>query len=156
MGRYPETDTFLWHNENPRGRITDDCIMRAIAAASGKSWYHIFDDLNILKRYEARDDKLVMKKYLAEAGWTIRKQPRKDDGTKYTGADFCKWLFANYPNGELGSVIADIGGYHIVCIKPTEHGDGINCHYKVLDTWDSAGKCIGNWWTHGKVDLSPF
>ena len=156
MRRYPETDTFLWHNVNPKGHITDDCLMRAIAGASGMSWYDVFDGLRAVMRATARVDKTALRKYLTQEGWTIRKQPRKDDGTKYTGAQFCKWLSINYPNGELGNIIADIGGHHIVCIMPTEHGDGIKCRYKVIDTWNSTGRCIGSWWTHGRVDLSPF
>ena len=155
MERYPETDTFLWHNENPKGHISDDCVIRAIAGASGKSWYEVFDELNIVRRETARVDKTAIKKYLAQEGWSIRKQPRKADGTKYTGSEFCKWLSVNYPNGELGRIIADIGGHHIVFICPTEHGDGINCRYKVLDTWNSTGRCVGSWWTKSYVKLTP-
>ena len=155
MGRYPETDTFLWHNENPKGHISDDCVIRAIAGASGKDWYEVFDELNAVRRATARVDKTAIKKYLAQEGWSIRKQPRKSNGTKYTGAEFCKWLSVNYPSGELGRIIADIGGHHIVCICPVEHGRGSNCPYKVFDTWDSTGGCIGMWWTKGAVKHMP-
>ena len=33
-----ETATFHFHNENPKGRRTGDCVIRAIARASGDSW----------------------------------------------------------------------------------------------------------------------
>lgn len=33
----PETSTFHFHNENPKGRRTGDCVIRAIARATGDS-----------------------------------------------------------------------------------------------------------------------
>jgi len=147
--KYPETDTFLWHNENPKGHITGDCLFRAAAGATGLKWTEVVDAVCERMKKDARDADFSMAKWLEGSGWTRHKQPRRDDGSKYTGEQWCKWLSVNYPNGELGSIIANIGGHHIVCIKPTNHGDGMNCRYKVLDIWNSTGKCIGIWWAKG-------
>jgi hypothetical protein len=83
---------------------------------------------------------------LEKKGFIKQNQPRKSNNTKYTGKEFCNWLSINYPNGEIGNIVANIGGHHIVCIKPTYHGDGFNCRYKILDTWNSSDGCIGNYW----------
>lgn len=32
--KYPDTNTFHFHNANPKGRITTDCVIRAICVAT--------------------------------------------------------------------------------------------------------------------------
>ena len=39
--KYPETKSFHWHNENPKGRITGDCRIRAIATATGMEYNNV-------------------------------------------------------------------------------------------------------------------
>lgn len=149
MRKYPETSTFMWHNENPKGHITGDCTIRALATGLGITWDAALDGLRqIEKRYALCDIKAI-EKYLASMGWVKHKQPRHSDGTKYTGGQFAKWLSINHGDGRLGPVICTVAN-HMFCIKPTYHGDGTNCKYKVLDIWDSTGKCIGNYWTKGQ------
>lgn len=80
--------------------------------------------------YDDGDVKLF-DKYLASKGWVKHKQPRKDDGTKYTGREFCE------RSRQYMRYIANIGGGHIVAI--------VGC--KVWDIWDCTHKCIGNYWT---------
>lgn len=86
----------------------------------------------------AIDDKKGIEKYLEKLGWRKMKQPRKYDGAKYTGKEFCESL----ANGEFDicgdntKIIANIGGHHIVCIN----------YYQVWDIWDSTDGCIGNYW----------
>ena len=67
-------------------------------------------------------------------GWVKHPQPKKPDGSKYTGEEFCKMLAKK---GER--YVAHIGGHHMVAI--------VDC--KVCDVWNSTGKCIGNYWTKG-------
>lgn len=74
------------------------------------------------------NDKKVYTKYIENKGWIKCKQPRKSNNTKYTGKEFVKIV--------KGTVLAHIGGHHIVCIKDN----------KVLDIWDSTDGCIGNYW----------
>lgn len=79
-------------------------------------------------------------KYLQSKGWIKHKQPRKADNTKYTGKEFCRVLNKDiFAVGQ--SVVANIGGGHMVCIK--ENGTT----FKVHDIWDSTDGCIGNYWT---------
>lgn len=125
-----DTETFMYHNENPKNNRAGDCVVRALAAATGDSWETVLTDLTeiALKIKMMPNDKKTYAKYLEVKGWEKQKQPKKLDGTKYTGDEFVKLV--------NDTVIAHIGGHHIVCIKD----------HKVLDTWDSTDGCVGNYW----------
>lgn len=140
--KYPDTQTFHYHNENPRNRITVDCVPRAIARGTGIDYNTVvmqLADLQVHTGYAEPYDR-----YLAFRGWVKRKQPRKDDNTKYTGKEFCRLLQKHLGRGISRAkgidisdhIIAHIGGGHIVAII-----DG-----KVNDIWDSTDGCIGNYW----------
>lgn len=134
--KYPETKTFHYYNANPKNRITGDCVVRAICTALKKPYEEVYRELleSCLKSGYSIASKENYSKYLELQGWVKQKQPRKSDGTKYTGKEFCKKL-AN----KNQTYIAHIGGHHIVAIV-----DG-----KVNDIWDSTDGCIGNYWTNG-------
>ena len=146
--KYPETTSFVYFNKNPKNRITGDCWLRAISDGLDEDYNTVLRelcDVHIKTGYDLSENKAV-DTYLKSKGWVKCKQPRKDDNTKYTGREFCDWLSINYKDGELGNLICNIGGHHMVAIKPTWHGDGFNCRYKVRDIWNSTGGCIGNYW----------
>lgn len=126
-----DTSTFHFYNANPKNRRTGDCVVRAIATATGKTWEEVLTGLTemALKHKQMVNCPELYDKYLQAQGWVKHKQPRKPDNKKYTGAE-CVKLFK-------GTAVANIGGNHTVCIK-----DG-----KVWDIWDSTGGCIGNYWT---------
>lgn len=131
--KYPETSTFHYHNQNPRGRLTTDCVIRAISAAAAISYNQVVMDLAALQcdtGYDDGDVKLY-DLYLRTLGFVKHKQPRKADNTKYTGAEFCERArtYERY--------IANIGGGHVVAIIGG----------KVWDVWDCTHKTIGNYWT---------
>lgn len=143
-----DTDTFHFYNVNPKGKITGDCVIRAIATATGMTWEETLMGLveMALKHKLSVQATENYDKYLQSLGWVKQKQPRKEDNTKFTGSEFCVQLSVNDKDGKKGNIIAHLGGHHIVCIRPTNSGDGINCRYKVHDTWNSTGGCIGNYW----------
>lgn len=131
--KYPDTDTFKYYNANPKGRITCDCVVRAICTALNEPYKYVLMEmmeLSIETGYEYTDKKCI-DKYLQSKGWVKMKQPRKSNNTKYTGEEFCKTF--------KETCVANIGGHHIVCIKGG----------KVYDIWDSTNGCIGNYWIKG-------
>lgn len=135
--KYPDTETFHYHNANPHNRFTSDCVIRAIATATGKPWETVVRELTELglKYGYVYDDEKCYSKYLEREGWTKYPQPRHADNTKYTGEEFCQarakaWI-------PQKPVIAHIGGHHIVAIIGAQ----------VWDTWNSTHGCIGNYWT---------
>lgn len=152
MGRkdkYPETESFIYHNQNPKHRITGDCCFRAMSCGLNQDYNETVMEMakTMCKTGYALNDTKGECAYMKEKGWCQHKQLKHDNGTKYTGKQFASWLSYNFPNGEIGNVICHIGGHHIVCFKPTYHGDGVNCRYKCHDIWDSTDGTIGIWWT---------
>ena len=137
--RYPNTETFVNYNANPKGRITDDCVVRAICTAMRKPYEEVSRDLfeiGVKTGYTMYDDK-VYGKYLEQNGWIKMRQPRKANGRKYTGKEFCD--YGRIKTEADRRMIAHIGGHHIVAI----------IEGRVWDTWDSTDGCIGNYWIKG-------
>jgi hypothetical protein len=141
------TKYFTYYNANPKGKVTGDCVIRALSNAMNKTWDEVLTDLYkyALKYKQMLNDDILYKKYLKDNGWVMLKQPRKWDNTKYTGIEFCKELQEgccfNYNDKDImvdgfSNIIAHIGGHHIIAIK--------DC--KIIDTWDSGNGCIGNIW----------
>lgn len=138
--KFKDTSTFHFHNQNPKGKYTTDCVKRAISFATGIPYNDVVRELAEWQCKTGLDDaeKRLYGKYLESLGWKIHAQPHKDDNSKYTGVQFCKWLSkTNF----TGTVIAHIGSHHIVAIAP------VNGKFKVCDVWDSTKGCIGNYWT---------
>lgn len=137
--KYPDTDTFHWHNQNPNNRFTSDCVIRAISTAAEIPYVNVVLMLATIQIKTGFDpsDKDGYGKLLKDLGWKMCKQPKKPDGKKYTGKEFCKALQEGRLDIENSRrIIAHIGSYHITAII-----DG-----QVWDTWDSTDGCIGNFW----------
>ena len=134
--KYPETSTFHYYNANPKNRITGDCVFRAFTLAMQQDYNTTVMEMAELmcKTGYALNDVKGEHKYLEMKGWVKHPQPKKPDGTKYTGEEFCKRLAKKNQR-----YIAHIGGHHMVAIVGG----------KVHDIWDSTDGCIGNYWTKG-------
>lgn len=119
-----------------------------------KTWEETLTGLyeTALKYKSVPDDKSCFEKYLSSLGWVKQNQPRKSDNKRYRGAEYCTRLSVNGYIGNGQPIIANIGSHRIVAIAPTNEGDGINNRYKIHDTWDSSGGCIGNYWIKYDID----
>lgn len=125
------TSPYRYHNENPKGRRTDDCVIRAIATATGQTWDDTLRGLTecaIKHKYMINTVELY-DKYLKELGWHKNKQPRKTDNKRYRASEFVKDFD--------GIAVVNLGQNHVACIK--EH--------QVWDIWNSSNEVIGNYWT---------
>ena len=148
--KYPDTKTFHFYNANPKGKYTGDCRIRAISKACDIDYNTVVMGLALIQIETGLDQcaHQGISILMDRIGWKKMPQPRKKDGTKYTGREFCrevqKSLNNGYKVGKDGIVVApkifaNIGGNHEVAIV-----DG-----KVWDTWDSTDGCIGNYWVKG-------
>lgn len=148
--RYPDTEIFHYLNLNPKGKVTCDCVVRAIAWAcvcqtsrdfteekkvyTGKYlWNTVLDDLTDCSRktgFMVTDTKCYTE-YLKELYFTKHPQPRHLDGTKYTLAEF----IAEHPKGIY---LVNMPTHLTVVV------DGVN-----YDIWDctKTDKRIGNYWS---------
>lgn len=145
--KYPDTVAFHYFNANPKNKVmTGDCSIRALARAGGKDWDTVLDELVVIahKKKSVPNDQKILEEWMYNNGFFKRNQPRKEDNTKYTGFEFCKYLDDNPVVGgyEIESVIAMIGAHHIVAIVQ----DATDCRFKINDTWDSSNRCIGKWY----------
>ena len=125
---------FYYYNANPKGRKTDDCVVRAIATATGKSWEDTLRGLTecAIKYGYMINTVELYDKYLKELGWVKQKQPRKRDNKRYRAKEFVKVF--------KGTAVVNLGQLHVGCVK-----DG-----QVWDIWDSSNEVIGNYWV--KID----
>lgn len=57
---------YKYHNQNPLGRNTADCVIRSISMAEGKSWDNTYDELSEIAQMEGRllDDVEFVENYL--------------------------------------------------------------------------------------------
>lgn len=139
--KYPDTSTFHYVNVNPKGRITSDCVVRALTTATGLNYNGILFAL-VAMQLETGYSVASKENYdrlLQRMGWKRMRQPRKPNGRKYTGAEFCKaQQRGTEKDGIVISprIVANIGGEHVVAIV-----DG-----RVNDIWNSTDGCIGNYW----------
>lgn len=123
---------FTYHNENPKNsKSSGDCVIRAIAFATGNGWDKTYSDLCALglKMKAMPNDNKVYRKYLEQLGYKQLPQPRKANNTKYTVTEFTRL------QGRKGTYIISVAN-HLTAVK-----DG-----KIIDTWDCGGNCVGNYW----------
>ena len=145
--KYPDTDYFHFHNANPKGKMTEDCAVRAITTVLKQPYEQTLRELaevTIKTGYMLNGNKGI-DAYMKSKGWVKCKQPKKPDGTKYTGQEFCRTLMHPIYSEELdickegfeiNNILANIGGHHIVAIMSGQ----------IWDTWNSANGSIGIVW----------
>lgn len=131
--KYPDTKTFHFFNANPRNRMTGDCVYRALTVVTGRKWEEMVFACAAMA-VKSGYSPVSAENYgrvLELLGFKKCKQPRKENGRKYTGKEFCEMV------AKPGvTYFAHIGGHHVVAIVDR----------KVWDIWNSTDGCIGNYW----------
>ena len=141
-----ESDTpyYTYHNENPKNRKNGDCVLRAIATATCKTWDETLDGLvtiaHIFKYAPATSE--CYARYLESQGFLKEKMPKKFDNTRYDGKEFCDYLNKKYEE-KHPPVIAHIGSHHISCFMYDEFFG-----YRCYDTWDPTEYKVGIYYVH--------
>lgn len=133
---------FLKLNLNPRERKVGDCVIRAIACATGKSWEEVYTALCEigLEIKDVPTDKATYALYLERIGWAKMKMPKKQVwGEDNFGGEVLKNKritvaeFAEINN--KGRYVVDMAN-HLTAVE-----DGT-----IIDLWNCGHKSIGNWW----------
>ena len=135
--KYPDTECFHYHNQNPKKKITTDCVCRAISTATGIDYNQVVRELaevQVATGYDFAETKCI-NYYLKSKGWEKQKCPKHSDNTRYTGKEFCSYLKKDHKN-----IIMNIGTEHISCI----------INQRIYDTWNCSQFKVGNYWI--KVD----
>lgn len=143
--RIPEnTQYYTYHNANPKGRRTTDCVVRALAGVLNQSWESTYRDLFELgiKSCRPPEDDWVVNKYLELKGCLRISQPKKPDGTKFTGEEVCYLIQDNSFISNEGQNLSNydffinIGSGHCSCI----------IEGKINDTWNCSRHTVGKMW----------
>lgn len=114
---------FVYTNPNPQGSFVGDCVIRAIAIASNKSWYDVFTDLAVkaLEMSDMPSSNRVWAEYLKDEGWHRYIVPDLCPHC-YTIKDFASEHFR-------GNYIVGTGTHAVAVVN----GD-------VMDTWNSENE----------------
>lgn len=123
---------FVNYNHNPKQKKTNDCVIRAISFATGKTWQDVYKDLAELgvKHCLMPNDRKNWKAYLKKLGYNMEKMPKTLSNKRYTVEEFANEIaFKN----------------HTYIIKVAKHLTVIKGK-KLYDTWNCKDKCVGNYW----------
>lgn len=116
---------YIFKNENPYGKMVDDCIIRAIATATGKPWdeiaYELFEEQLLQK--DLQNANTVWGQVLKNKGFVKRNLPCMERSC-YTVREFA----LSHPHGIY--VVGD--GSHAIAV--------IDGHY--VDTYDSGDRNV--------------
>ena len=112
-----------YYNANPLGKDEDDCTIRAISCASGRSWDEVYDELSDLAQEKGTllDKRDFVRWYLDSHYTRIANPP-------YKVID----VASNFKNN---IVLCTMRG-HIVCIK----------YGRILDTFDPSNRVVEDIW----------
>lgn len=130
--------SFIKKNINPRSRKCGDCVIRAIAFATGESWEMTLENLCAigLKIKTPPNDKSAYEKYLSQRGFIKCKQPRKADGSKFLISQIDELINKTYFDGKPIEAVVISCANHLTVVTDN------TC----FDTWDCRGKTICNYY----------
>ena len=116
-------------NPNPHRAHVEDCVVRAIAIATDRRWYQVYDDLCALGREEANmpSANAVWGKYLYQLGFEPFILPEACPKCA-TVKRFCEMF-------KSGTYIIGTGN-HSVCVMEGDY----------YDSWDSGNEVVSYFW----------
>lgn len=122
---------FFEFNNNPKGKKTVDCVVRALTQVSGKPYLEVYKELFDIscKKGYMLNDKRCYEKFLEQNGFVKYKQPKRPNGTKYLIEDLDDLC------GEEDIVVVSCA-HHLTCIYDLT----------VYDLWDCRKCCVGNYY----------
>lgn len=137
----PETACFKPFQPNPHDNYIGDCVVRATAGAMDITWNDALDALAAMQEVtiNARE---VYPRILEKYGF-IHHNPLVCNGHRLDGKAFCEEMSRIYHNGER--IFAHVGRLHVAAIVPVHGAEG-NKTYKIIDSWDSSTRLIGEYW----------
>lgn len=134
---YKNTEHFTLYNPNPtegKKAKKGDCVIRAFAIASDKTWLEAFDILteNARKTYNVPNDNQNYKEVFAQQGYVSTPVKVVKGKKRMTVLDFCK-------KNSKGRFILRVAN-HLTAVV-----DGI-----VYDSWNTEECCVYKYWTISK------
>lgn len=112
---------YIEYNANPMNRRVGDCVIRAIAKASGQNWDRVYTDIAMqgFLMYDMPSSNAVWGTYLTDNGYEVHSIPNSCPDC-YSIRQFCE----DFPKGTY--IVAT--GTHVLTIIDGDY----------FDTWDSG------------------
>ena len=135
--RMKNTEYYTYYNANPKNKLGGDCVIRAIALATGQSWEQTVRELTELgiKHGLVCNDQKLYPKYLESKGFIQAKEPRDVCNRKMLVKEWMKEEEI-YPGNHKSIIVANVGSHHVTCII-----DGT-----VHDIWNSSTQTMHKYW----------
>ena len=114
---------YEFYNENPLGLYEDDCVVRALSCALGKSWDSVYDELSNLAQHNG-----TMMDKRGFVRWYLNTNFKRILNPPYKVIDVAKKFKNNI-------VLCTIKG-HIICIK----------YGRILDTFNPSDRIVEDVW----------
>ena len=124
--------TYHYYNCNPKHKLTDDCVIRAICSSTGDEWEEVIRELvnwSIKTGYMLNTPDCYGK-YLESIGYVKQKQPVHKNGSKYRFSEFVK----KYD----GHAICHCGKNHVTYVADNS----------TWDIWDVSDEIVGVFWVN--------
>ena len=123
---------YIKENMNPKGWKCGDCVIRACARATGKSWDDTYKELFEIgfKKKRLPNDSCVYEKFLTNNGFEYRGQMKDEYGNKMTVAELAEY----YREGNFALVVHT--RKHLTCVLL---GD-------IIDTWNTSYETAGRYY----------
>lgn len=128
------TEFYEYENVNPKNKFGGDCVIRAIAKATGQSWettIREMTDLGIKMGFVLNDDH-VFAKYLESKGFRKMNEPRDVCNRKLSVKD---WLI-QHEGCKIKPIVVVVGSHHVTCIIDN----------KVHDIWNCSNNTMHRYW----------
>ena len=138
---YEETECYKPFQPNPCNNNIGDCVVRAVSGVMSISWSDAIDLLSSANETTV-NAKEVYPKILEQNGF-VHHMPIIRNGRHLDGKSFCNEMHKIYHNGER--IFAHVGRSHVAAIVPAHCCDG-DTTYKIIDSWDSSKRTIGDYW----------
>lgn len=136
-------------NLNPKGKITNDCVIRCIAKALEQSWKKTYIEMATLSMEKGLmlNDKRFYEKYLTQKLFKKYKQPKKENKKKYTIREFIEEQGHLYNNKTIIFSVRK----HLTVVR-IEEKEAV-----LYDTWDCSNQYVGNYYIRdNKLSLFIF
>lgn len=144
--RMISNEYYEYTNVNPKNKFGGDCVVRAIALATGQTWEQTVRELTEfgIKKGFVLNDNHVWTKYLESKGFIAAREPRDICNRKMSVSE---WMKAEqvYPGNHKTVIVAITQGHHVTCIK-----DG-----KIRDTWNTQDMTIHRFWYKANTEFKP-
>ena len=139
--RLRSTPYYEFTNVNPRNRIGGDCVIRAIALATGQSWETTVREMTEMgiKKGLVLNDRDLYPLYLKEKGFVECKEPRDVNNRKMTVEDYLHYTCYGIDPDEI-NFVANVGSHHVAAVK----------NGKVRDIWNSSKETMHKYWVRNK------